>query len=148
MNRLMLRILREMYPDEFPAGPISPEHSQRGRDLAKYRPWAKGRIGGLERRVHSALIYAEIQKMPVVTTGWVAKAAYLGVGGRSGGDKLARWMYDSTKRALQTYADPIGRGNGHGSPILWKLKEGDAVYASVIRKKKALMYARRKRGRL
>jgi hypothetical protein len=142
----MLRILRELYPDEFPARSASPEHSQRGRDLARFRPWAKGRIGGLERRVHAALIFAQLRKMPIVTTSWVAKEAYLGIGGRSrGASKLSRWMYDSTKRALRTYAEPIGRGNGHGRPFLWRLKEGDAALASVIRKQKERRYARQKR---
>jgi hypothetical protein len=30
---------------------------------------------------------------------------------------------------------------------MWKLKEGDAVYAHIIRKRKAAAYARRKRTR-
>ena len=38
---------------------------------------------------------------------------------------------------------PGGLGAAH--PILWKLKEGDATYAAVIRKRKAAAYARRKR---
>ena len=62
--------------------------------------------------------------------------------------KLEHWMYKEVRRACETYAVRFARGIGHGSPILWKLKEGDAVYAAVIRKRKALMYARRKRGRL
>ena len=54
-------------------------------------------------------------------------------------------MYGNVRKAAETYAVRIGRGNGHGSPVLWKLKEGDAVYAAVIRKKKERAYARRKR---
>jgi hypothetical protein len=146
MTRYMLKLLRELFPDEFPARPVSPEHSQRGRELARFKPWARGRIGGLERRVHGAMIHAEYEKLYPVTTGWVAREVYLGLGGRkSEAPKLERWMYGSIRKALETYAVRIGRGNGHGSPVLWKLREGDEVYAAVIRKKKAAAYARRKR---
>lgn len=74
----------------------------------------------------------------------------LSVAGRKGRQrepqpKIKRWI--SVRRALETYAVRIGRGSGHGSPVLWKLKEGDAVYAAVIRKRKAAAYARRKRKR-
>jgi hypothetical protein len=83
-----------------------------------------------------------------VTTGWVARQVYLGVAGRAAElPKLKRWMYGTIRKALETYAVRVGRGNGHGSPILWRLKPGDAVYASVIRKKKALAYAKHKRKR-
>jgi hypothetical protein len=59
--------------------------------------------------------------------------------------KLEHWMYKEVRRACETYAVRIARGIGRGSPILWKLKEGDARYAAVIRKRKAAAYARRKR---
>jgi hypothetical protein len=150
MNRYMLRLLREMFPDMFPRSELSPEQkakqAERGRGLARFKPWARGRIGGLEHRVHGALISAEFRKVSPVTTGWLVREVYLGIGGRAGKDaKISRWMYGNVRKAAETYAVRIGRGNGHGSPVLWKLKEGDAVYAAVIRKKKERAYARRKR---
>jgi hypothetical protein len=160
MSRFFNKLLRELYPSEFPGPELSPEQkarqSERGRNLARFKPWARGRIGGLERRVHGALIHAEVNKVSPVTTGWLVRQVYLGIGGRKSRflekdappPKIERWMYGNVRKAAETYAVRIGRGNGHGSPILWQLKEGDAVYASVIRKKKALAYARRKRGRL
>jgi hypothetical protein len=144
MNKLMLRILRELYPDEFPKREPTPEQRQRGRDLAKYKPWARGRIGGLERRIHGAVVSAEIKKVLPFTTGFVVREVYMGVGGRSKEPRIKRWMYDNIKRALPTYAVRIGRGNGHGSPVLWMPKPGDARYSSVVRKLKEKEYARRK----
>jgi hypothetical protein len=118
--------------------------------LARFRGWERGRIGSLEHRVHAALILAEHARISPVSTGWVVREVYLGPAGRKArkGDpepKLEHWMYEQTRRALETYAVRIGRGNGHGSPILWKLKPDDATSAYIIRKRKAATYARRKR---
>ena len=57
--------------------------------------------------------------------------------------KLEHWMYGCLRKACETYAVRIGRGIGHGSPILWQLKKDDA--AAVVRKRKAAEYVRRKR---
>ena len=85
MNRFMLRLLREMFPDMFPRSELSPEQkakqAERGRGLARFKPWARGRIGGLEHRVHGALISAEFRKVSPVTTGWLVREVYLGIGG-------------------------------------------------------------------
>jgi hypothetical protein len=149
MNRHMLRLLREMFPDMFPPQRLSPQEQarrkQRGQALAEYRPWDRGKIGAVEHRAHSAMIYAQMRGITPVETGWVVQQIYLGVGGRGGGaTKPKRWMYGNARKALETFAVRIGRGNGHGSPILWRLKAGDAALVSAIRKKKERRYARQK----
>ncbi len=53
-------------------------------------------------------------------------------------------MYKEVRRACETYAVRVARAIGRGSPIMWQLKEDDARYATVIRKRKAAGYARRK----
>jgi hypothetical protein len=153
MKRIYRSILRDLYPDQFGPRQLSPEQEerqrQRGRGLARYRPWAQGRIGAIEHRVHSALIHAEHQKLGPVTTGWLVRQIYLSPHGRKGRGlldrdapppKLEHWMYAEVRRACETYAVRIGRGLGHGSPILWQLKKGDAVYLHVVRKRKAAEY--------
>jgi hypothetical protein len=150
----MRRLINELYPGTFPPRQVSPDEQERlrrtGQGLARYRPWARGRIGSLERRVHSALILAEHAGLGPVTTGWIVREVYLGPHGRMARrgvpePKLEHWMYKEIRRACETYAVRIARGIGRGSSIFWKLKEGDARYAEVIRKRKAAAYARRKR---
>jgi hypothetical protein len=152
MSRFMRRLINELYPGTFPAKRVSPELQAQlrrtGQGLARFRGWERGRIGSLERRVHGALIHAEHHKLAPVSTGWILRQVYLGLGGRKakGPDpKLEHWMYKEIRRACETYAVRFARGIGRGSPILWKLKEGDATYAAVIRKRKAQAYARRRR---
>jgi hypothetical protein len=91
-----------------------------------------------------------ISRLSPVTTGWLVREVYLGPYGRQARRKvperkLEHWMYKEVRRACETYAVRIARGIERGSPILWKLKEGNARYAVVIRKRKAAAYARRKR---
>jgi hypothetical protein len=157
MNRFFNKLLRELYPDEFPGPECSPElkakQIERGRGLARYKPWARGRIGALGHRVRGALIHAQLKGIGPVTTGWLVREIYLGIGGRKSRfldkdappPKIERWMYGNVRKAAETYAVRIGRGVGHGSPILWQLKEDGAVYSDVIRKRKAAEYVRRKR---
>jgi hypothetical protein len=148
MSRFMRRLLNELYPGTFPSKQFSPAEQERlrrtGQGLARYRPWARGRIGSLEQRVHGALIHAEVKGLSPVTTGWVVREVYLGPYGRRARKgmpepKLEHSMYKEVRRACETYAVPIARGIGRGSPIMWKLKEGDARYAAVIRKRKAAL---------
>jgi hypothetical protein len=86
MSRFMRRLLGELYPNEFPKRYASPEEQERlrktGRGLARFRLWARGRIGSLEQRVHGALIYAKINRLNPVTTGWLVREVYLGPYGR------------------------------------------------------------------
>ena len=121
---------------EIPARQLSPEQQEKlrqlGQGLAQYRPWAKGRIGRIERRVHSELIGAEHQGLMPITTGWMLKRVYPA--------PHRKWMYDRIKLALATFADPIGRGNGQGRPVLWRLRPDN----SGVRKKKERAYARAK----
>jgi hypothetical protein len=152
MSRFMRRLINELYPGTFPAKRISPELQAQlrrtGQGLARYKPWARGRIGSLEHRVHGALIHAEHHKLSPVSTGWILRQVYLGIGGRKakGPDsKLEHWMYKEVRRACETYAVRFARGIGRGSPILWRLKPDDATFAHIIRKRKAAAYARRKR---
>ena len=136
-----MRILLKELGFEVPARQLSPEQQDKlrklGQGLAQYRPWAKGRIGRVERRVHAELLGAERQGLMPITTGWMVKQVYQP-------QPIRRWMYDRVKLALATFADPIGRGNGQGRPVLWRLREDN----SGVRKKKERAYARRKRSRL
>jgi hypothetical protein len=48
-------IIHELYPGEYEWRHLSPEQEgrqrQRGRDLAKLRPWERGRIGKIEKQI-------------------------------------------------------------------------------------------------
>jgi hypothetical protein len=119
MSRFMRRLINELYPGTFPAKRVSPELQAQlrrtGQGLARFNPWARGRIGSLERRVHGALILAEHDKIGPVSTGWILRQVYLGLGGRKtkalGADaKLEHWMYKEVRRACETYAVRFARG--------------------------------------
>jgi hypothetical protein len=65
--------------------------------------------------VHGALILAEHDKIGPVSTGWILRQVYLGLGGRKtkalGADaKLEHWMYKEVRRACETYAVRFARG--------------------------------------
>jgi hypothetical protein len=120
----MRRLINELYPGTYPGRQASPAEQERlrrtGQGLARYRPWARGRIGSLEQRVHRALIYAELKRLSPVTTGWVVREVYLGPYGRKARQgrpepKLEHWMYEQTRRACETYAVRIARGSGRGT---------------------------------
>ena len=76
MKRIYRSILHDLYPDEFPGPELSPEQTarqvQRGRDLARHKPWEAGRIGRIENRVHTELICAR----GAISTGQLVRKIY------------------------------------------------------------------------
>ena len=57
-------------------------------------------------------------------------------------------MYAEVRRACETYAVRIGRGLGHGSPILWSSRKVTRCTCMLFAKRKAAEYAKRKRKAL
>ena len=112
-----------------------------------YKPWLSGRIGAVERRVCHALMGA---KYPV-PTGDLVREVYLSQYGRQGRWrdpdkpplKPKRWMYGRIRKACEFYAVRVGRGEGHGSPVLWRIKDDVSTWS--IRKEKTARDAKRRR---
>jgi hypothetical protein len=151
MKRIYHSILHDLYPDKFHGPECSPEQKarqvQRGRDLARHRPWAAGRIGRIEKRVHFELIGAAIRSPGrAVSTGQLVRAIYCD----KRWDQRVRlrdkdvepprpqhWMYERVRLAAAIYADPVGRGRGG---TYWRLRKD--TYASTIRAQKRERYRR------
>ena len=112
-----------------------------------YKPWLSGRIGAVEHSVCRALIGA---KYPL-TTGDMVREVYLSPYGRKGcwrdptapPPKPKRWMYGRIRKACETYAIRLGRGEGQGRPVLWRLKDDVSIWS--IRKEKTARDAKRRR---
>ena len=76
MKRFYRSILHELYANEFSWRQLSPEQEarqvQRGRNLARHKPWEAGRIGRIENRVHTELICAR----SAISTGELVRKIY------------------------------------------------------------------------
>jgi hypothetical protein len=112
--------------------------------LAKYEPWKQGRLGRIERRVWHALITAEHKKLSPVTTGWLVREVYCRTFGGDPPPKHEHWQYAAIRGACKAVAVRVGRGEGHGSPVLWRLAD---ITAHDIRRQKTESYAKRRRRR-
>jgi hypothetical protein len=124
--------------------PRLPNVGQMG--LAKYKPWLQGKIGRIERRVSYALIHADIKKLAPVGTGWLVREIYDDSKWNKDAPpfKPQRWMYLNVRKACAVVAIRIGRGEGWGSPVLWRGSEDDFY---TIRARKKAEYAKRRRKR-
>jgi hypothetical protein len=148
MKRINRSILRELYPDEFPGPECSPEQKarqiQRGRNLARHKPWQAGRIGRIENRVHAELIGAR----GALSTGQLVRKIYCDERWDQGlrfRDENAEpplpkhWMYAQVRKAAATFADPVGRGR---DGVLWLLRKD--TYYHTIRAQKGERYRQRR----
>jgi hypothetical protein len=108
--------------------------------LARHKGWLQGRLGRIERRVAYALVGGNI-----TGTGQLVREIY-----HDEWDKDAppfrpqRWMYLNVRKACAVVAIRIGRGEGWGSPVLWRGSEDDFY---TIRARKKAEYAKRRRKR-
>ena len=144
MKRFYRSILHELYANEFSWRQLSPEQEarqvQRGRDLARHKPWEAGRIGRIENRVHTELICAR----SAISTGELVRKIYCherwdqnfrlrDEGARPPAPK--HWMYERVRKAAGTFADPVGKGRGG---VYWQLRED--TYYHTIRAQKRKRY--------
>jgi len=118
-------------------------------DLASYKGWLRGRIGGVERAVYRELSQA---KGPLSTAALVQRI-YLRPFGRyaaataSTSPKAQRWMYLAVRRAAPTYAVRIGKAETKGSPVLWMLKPAEDISDVVVRDRKMARYTKARKRR-
>ena len=135
------------YPAEFSWRQLSPEQEtrqiQRGRDLARHKPWAAGRIGKIEHRVHTELIWAR----SAISTRELVRKIYCherwdqNFRLRDEGAKPPRpkhWMYERVRLAAATFADRVGRGT---DGVYWRLRKNAHYHA--IRAQKRERYKRK-----
>lgn len=103
MKRIYRKILRELQPDQFSWRQLTPEQEtrqvQRGRDLARLRPWEFVRIGKIEKQVHRKMLFEKRD----FTTGELVRLIYCNrhwdqdFNLRKDGDpppKVKHWMYE------------------------------------------------------
>jgi hypothetical protein len=142
VKRIYRKILREC---EFSWRQLTPEQEarqvQRGRNLARHKPWEAGRIGKIENRVHTELICAR----GAISTGQLVRKIYC----HERWDQNFRlreegatpphpkhWMYERVRLAAATFADRVGRGRNDG--VYWRLRKG--TYYHTIRAQKRERY--------
>ena len=131
MKRLYRNLIRDLYPGEYAWRQLSPEQEerqvQRGRNLAKLKPWEAGRIGKIEKQVHEK----NAVERRDFTTGELVRLIYCSrhwdqdFNWRKDGDpspKVKHWMYERVRKAAPTFADRVGRSTGRGRAVLWRIR--------------------------
>jgi hypothetical protein len=145
MKRIYRSILHELYANEFSRRQLSPEQEarqvQRGRNLARHKPWEAGRIGRIENRVHTELICAR----GAISTGQLVRKIYcherydqnFRLRNEGAGPPCAKhWMYERVRLAAATFADRVGKGR---DGVYWRLRK-DTYYYHTIRAHKRERY--------
>jgi hypothetical protein len=119
--------------------PRLPNIGQMG--LARYKPHLQGKIGKTERQVAFALNDGDVKP-----TGWLVREIYSDKWDKDAPPfRPQRWMYLAIRKAcVAVGAVRLGRGEGHGRPVLWR---GTADDFFTIRARKKAEYAKRRRKR-
>ena len=130
---------------------------RRGREIHEYerttarerilrvKPWAKGRIGNVERQICHAL---PPDGKPM-TTSALARFVYEPIVRDKDAPpfKLKNWQLDRVRKAAPTFADCIGRSpTGSGRPFLWRVRWGDLTFHDVRLAKRAKWDKHRRKG--
>jgi hypothetical protein len=99
--------------------------------IKRTRPWERGRIGNIERRIGFAGAVLGPEDKREFTTGDLARAIYghpdwdQNIRIRAEGappPKLKSWHYLAIRKAAPTFADRIGRSTTRGRPWLWRVR--------------------------
>ena len=144
MKRIYRKILRELHPDEFSWRQLTPEQEarqvQRGRDLARLRPWEFERIGKIEKQVQRKMLLegrdfttGELVRLIYCSRHWDQDFKW-----RKDGDpppKVKHWMYERVRKAAPTFADRVGRSSGRGRAVLWRIRPNQYLAAVRARKR-------------
>jgi hypothetical protein len=120
-----------------------PARAERARKtIARTKPWQSGRIGKIENRIYTALVFGR----GTITTSELARAIYCDPRRGEPPPKLKKWMCDQVALAAPTFAICVGRAKTRGRPLLWQLPPKDRYFFDV-RQEKARAGARRKTKR-
>ena len=113
--------------------------------IQRIKPWARGRVGRIERQIHY-LLPSDGKPM---TTGELAVHIYDHPLLRPKGAPprvLKSWEYLQIRKSARLFADCVGRSpTGRGRPYLWRLKYDTKSYHE-IRKERAAKRRQRRQG--
>ena len=104
--------------------------------IQRVKPWAKGRIGNVERQI----CYALPPDGKPMTTSELARFVYEPIVRDKGAPpfKLKSWHRTHIRKAAKTFADCVGRApTGSGRPLLWRIRYGDLTFHDVRLEKRA-----------
>ena len=113
--------------------------------IQRVKPWAKGRIGNVERQI----CYALPSDGKPMTTGALARYVYEPIIKDKDAPpfKLRSWQLDRVRKAAPTFADCIGRSpTGSGRPFLWRIRWGNLSFHDVRLEKRAKWDKHRRKG--
>jgi hypothetical protein len=144
--RAAMRLMgyKRQYSD--PAG-----QSARSRaTISKHKPWLRGRIGKIEKRI-SRHLYAgavfsngELTRLIYCDPKWDQNFRMRPDGATT--PKPKSWQYLQVRKAAPTFADCLGRSDTlPGHPYMWRLRK-DLTYWFDIRREKAAGNSRRRKN--
>ena len=114
--------------------------------IYKTKPWARGRVGSIERQI----LYLLPSDGKPMTTGELARHIYDHPLLRPKGApprKLKSWEYLQVRKSAHLFADCVGRsGTGRGRPYLYRIKYNDSRSFDEIRKERAAKRRQRAQG--
>jgi hypothetical protein len=149
-KRLLMSLLRDTFPDEFPKPELSPYDYDRlqlrARELAKLEPWKMGRIGAVETQVCRELTYANMKGIDP-STGDLVRAIYCNPLRHLGKPppKIQHYMYFRVRTACEVFATRVGRSKTCGRSILWRIRPN--LFFCDVRQQKTAKYAARRQAK-
>ena len=113
--------------------------------IRRVKPWAKGRIGAVERAGSVTRFRRSGKPM---STGQLARYVYEPIiKDKDAPFRLKSWQMDRVRKAAPTFADCVGRSQtGSGRPFLWRIRWGDLSFHDVRLAKRAKSDKNRRRG--